>query len=242
MSSFIPGAFMLPNDLVDLGYMAKMKGATLPCYVFIVRKTRGWNKSSDTISLSQFIDGTGYKKDAVLSGLEQLIQMGIIKRTTYLNRPARYTLTDKVVVGNNDCKTKPAVGNNDSTVGNNDCTQSEKTTHNNKRKTTNQKTNVVFENFWSEYPKCKRKGSKSDALKTFSKYQANGELIIKVLHLFKQDESFTKQDGEFIPAPSSWLNKKHWENEYWLDRLNQQTAKATLVSESKNFKDDLGDW
>ena len=32
---------MLPNDLIDKGYMAHMKGPALPCYIFIVRKTRG---------------------------------------------------------------------------------------------------------------------------------------------------------------------------------------------------------
>ena len=38
MSSFISNAFMLPNDLIDKGYMALMKGPALPCYIFIVRK------------------------------------------------------------------------------------------------------------------------------------------------------------------------------------------------------------
>ncbi|EYT15512.1 hypothetical protein J595_02519 [Acinetobacter sp. 1592897] len=31
----------------------------------------------------------------------------------------------------------------------------------------------------------------------------------------KSDVSWTKQDGEFIPSPSTWLNQKQWENEYW---------------------------
>ena len=63
MSSFISNAFMLPNDLIDKGYMALMKGPALPCYLFIVRKTRGWNKSDDSISVSQLVKGTGYNKD-----------------------------------------------------------------------------------------------------------------------------------------------------------------------------------
>ena len=236
MSSFISNAFMLPNDLIDKGYMAQMKGAALPCYLFIVRKTRGWNKVSDTISLSQLIEGTGYKKDAVLTGLEQLISMQIIKRVSYANRPAKYTLTEKAVVGKTDSKDESTVGKTDSRVGKTDSTQSEKPTHNNNRKTTKEKTNEVFEFFWSEYPKCKRKGSKADALKTFSKYENQGELITRVLQLFKQDESFLKQDGEFIPSPSSWLNKKHWENDYWVEKLNQCKSSANHPAPPQQYR------
>jgi len=147
MSSFISNAFMLPNDLIDKGYMAQMKGAALPCYLFIVRKTRGWNKVSDTISLSQLIEGTGYKKDAVLTGLEQLISMQIIKRVSYANRPAKYTLTEKAVVGKTDSKDESTVGKTDSRVGKTDSTQSEITTHNNNSKTTITKANIYKEKF-----------------------------------------------------------------------------------------------
>lgn len=77
-----------------------------------------------------------------------------------------------------------------------------------------------FEKFWAEYPSCKRKGSKLDASKVFKKYEKDADLIISVLCKFKVDESFLKNNGEFIPSPSSWLNKKHWENEFWLEQNN----------------------
>lgn len=92
-------------------------------------------------------------------------------------------------------------------------TNTESTTKN----TTNNMYSSEFENFWTEYPSCKRKGSKADAYKTFKKYDKSADLIISVLLKFKKDDSFLKNNGEFIPAPSSWLNKKHWENEFWLE-------------------------
>ena len=161
MSNFISNAFMMPNDLIDKGYMAKMKGAALPCYLFIVRKTRGWNKSNDNISISQLVEGTGYKKDAVLGGVEQLISMGIVEKISFQNRPSKYTLTDNIIavgntaidnsavgntdtaVGNPDGKPKSAVGNTDGGVGNSDSNLSEIPTHKNNIKTTNTKTNVI---------------------------------------------------------------------------------------------------
>lgn len=87
---------MLPNDLVDKGYMALMKGPALACYLFIVRKTRGWNKSTDSISVSQLIEGTGYNKDSVLKGCEKLVELGIIVRKSFANQPAKYDLTDGI--------------------------------------------------------------------------------------------------------------------------------------------------
>lgn len=147
MSSFISNAFMLPNDLIDKGYMALMKGPALACYIFIVRKTRGWNKADDSISLSQLVGGTGYGRDAVLSGVDKLVEMGVIERKSFANQPAKYVLTDSIfAVGNIDCG-KTAGGNIDGGVGNNDGTQSEISTHNNNSKTTNTKANIYKEKF-----------------------------------------------------------------------------------------------
>lgn len=147
MSSFISNAFMLPNDLIDKGYMALMKGPALACYIFIVRKTRGWNKADDSISLSQLVGGTGYGRDAVLSGVDKLVEMGVIERKSFANQPAKYVLTDSIfAVGNIDCG-KTAGGNIDGGVGNNDGTQSEISTHNNNSKTTITKANIYKEKF-----------------------------------------------------------------------------------------------
>ncbi|UJQ43502.1 hypothetical protein [Acinetobacter phage vB_AbM_WUPSU] len=76
-----------------------------------------------------------------------------------------------------------------------------------------------FEKFWNEYPKCKRKGTKEAANKTFTKYQKDFEMIMKVLGEFKKDEMWTKNNGEFIAAPSSWLNKQYWKTDYWIEQV-----------------------
>ena len=99
-----------------------------------------------------------------------------------------------------------------------------------------------FEKFWAAYPKCKRKGSKLDASKTFKRYEKSAILILGVLEKFKGDQSFLKNNGEFIPSPGSWLNKKHWENEFWLDPVvgeisvtesNEQRPKVRAIR--KNY-------
>lgn len=150
MSDWIPNSFQLPNALVDSGVLAQLKGSSLAMYIFIVRKTRGWQKNADSISLSQFMEHTGYGKDAVLAGAEKLVEMGLIKRDEFQNKPALYTLNDlseslilrgseKTTAGN------PHAEKTMGGVGKTDKLQSEKTTHNNNYKTTNTKTNISKE-------------------------------------------------------------------------------------------------
>lgn len=84
-----------------------------------------------------------------------------------------------------------------------------------------------FDQFWSEYPTCKRKGTREAANKTFEKYKKDFDLIMSVLSEFKKDEMWIKNGGEFIAAPSSWLNAQHWKADYWLNRINNlQTVEA----------------
>lgn len=142
MSNFISNAFMLPNDLIDKGYMALMKGPALACYLFIARKTRGWNKSTDSISVSQLVEGTGYNKDSVLKGCEKLVELGIVVRKSFTNQPAKYELTDSIFAVDILDSENIAVESLDSAVETLDSTHSKKSTHNNNYKTTNTKTNI----------------------------------------------------------------------------------------------------
>ncbi|MBF6792153.1 replication protein [Acinetobacter baumannii] len=236
MANFISNAFMIPNDLIDKGYMKKMKGSALPCYVLIVRNTRGWNKTTDSMSISQFVEQTGYNKDTVLKGLNTLEELGVIAKKSSKNRASEYTLTDSIIAvdildsekldseildsenGSGSEKLDSEMG---SGVENLDKLLSKNSTHNNNIKT-NTKTkgnfSEEFEIFWNTYPTCKRKSDKSGTFKTFEKYTRviSLEKLIAILNAFKLDSQWIKNDGEYIPAPSAWLNKKHWENDFWL--------------------------
>lgn len=142
MSNFISNAFMLPNDLVDNGYMALMKGPALACYIAITRKTRGWNKSSDSISVSQLVEATGYNKDSVLSGCNKLVELGVIVRKSFKNQPAKYELTDSIFAVDILDGENSASESLDGAVDILDSLHSKNSTHNNNYKTTNTKTNI----------------------------------------------------------------------------------------------------
>jgi hypothetical protein len=67
--------------------------------------------------------------------------------------------------------------------------------------------------FWPPYP---NKKAKPDALKAFIKARKRASLdaIMAGLSKAKASYEWTKDAGEFIPYPASWLNDDGWENEY----------------------------
>jgi hypothetical protein len=48
---------------------------------FLLRKTYGWSKKSDLISLAQFVDGTGIDKTHVANTLKRLAERNIVIKT-----------------------------------------------------------------------------------------------------------------------------------------------------------------
>lgn len=247
MTSFISNAFQISNDLIDNGHMAKMKGAALPCYLLIVRKTRGWNKQADSISLSQFVKATGYNKDTVQKGLLILEEMGVIIRLETDKQINEWSLTDQIITTENHTKNSPSenlamLKNSTEPYENLVSNHTKNSPHNNNNKN-KEKQGVGysenFEKFWSAYPTCKRKSDKSGTYKTFTKHEGSFaiETLLSILEKQKSDVSWTKQDGEFIPSPSTWLNQKQWENEYWF-----QVNSSVVAPDFSNAQLQYGDW
>ncbi|HAV4284743.1 TPA: replication protein [Acinetobacter baumannii] len=247
MTSFISNAFQIPNDLIDNGHMAKMKGAALPCYLLIVRKTRGWNKQADSISLSQFVKATGYNKDTVQKGLLILEEMGVIIRLETDKQINEWSLTDQIITTENHTKNSPSenlamLKNSTEPYENLVSNHTKNSPHNNNNKN-KEKQGVGysenFEKFWSAYPTCKRKSDKSGTYKTFTKHEGSFaiETLLSILEKQKSDVSWTKQDCEFIPSPSTWLNQKQWENEYWF-----QVNSSVVAPDFSNAQLQYGDW
>lgn len=70
-----------------------------------------------------------------------------------------------------------------------------------------------FEEFWSAYPK---KSGKGDAQDAWTKINPNAELKAKILWSLeaqKRSHDWTKENGKYIPNPSTWLNQDRWEDE-----------------------------
>ena len=70
-----------------------------------------------------------------------------------------------------------------------------------------------FAEFWSAYPK---KVGKDAALKAFEKRKPDAQLLSQMLAAIAvqaKSADWTKDSGQFIPHPATWLNQGRWQDE-----------------------------
>lgn len=104
-----------------------------------------------------------------------------------------------------------------------------KTKINTKTNTKNKNKDIQtkFDRFWSAYPKHQ---SKPQALRAFSKVDPDDELmeqIMNAIEIQKQSDQWTKDGGQFIPLPATWLNNSRWED----DVLPSSTRKKAVPAQ-----------
>jgi hypothetical protein len=92
--------FKTPNQLID-EYMKDLPPIAFKCLMVVLRKTEGWSKYEDDISLSQFIKYTGASKNSVLTALNTLQQEGhiSIEKTTIQTENGTLKMCNKYQLG-----------------------------------------------------------------------------------------------------------------------------------------------
>lgn len=89
---FIPNSFQIANSVID-EYLSLMSGNALKCYILIVRKTRGWQKTHDSLSISQIQKATGIKSEkTVEKAINELVELGLIGKQSRFGLPNEYFL------------------------------------------------------------------------------------------------------------------------------------------------------
>lgn len=75
------------NEIWELLAQAPLRGQQFRCLMFLFRKTYGYNKKEDKISLAEWASGTGLKRQNVWRELELLIKCNVIYKKS--NGPKR---------------------------------------------------------------------------------------------------------------------------------------------------------
>lgn len=76
-----------------------------------------------------------------------------------------------------------------------------------------QQNNELFDKFWEAYPK---KRDKQTSRKAFTKLNVDDKLFNKMMASLSQAKNsydWQKNNGQYIPYPSTWLNGRRWEDE-----------------------------
>lgn len=70
-----------------------------------------------------------------------------------------------------------------------------------------------FDEFWSRYPKKLGKAKAIEAWKRKGCAKLAAEIAIAI-SLAVKCEQWTREDGRFIPHPTTWINRGGWDDEY----------------------------
>ena len=68
---------------------------------------------------------------------------------------------------------------------------------------------TAFERFWSVYPK---KVGKQAALSAYKKVKVPVDTLIAAVEAQKRSKQWTRDNGQYIPNPATWLNQGRWED------------------------------
>lgn len=101
MADFIVNSFQLPNSVVD-ELLADLTGAELKCYLYVLRKTKGWNKEEDAISVSQFMKVTGLSNRKVIDACERLVELGLLEQKIGSNKTKVFSVKDYKTSGSEE--------------------------------------------------------------------------------------------------------------------------------------------
>lgn len=95
----------------------------------------------------------------------------------------------------------------------------------------------LFDRFWSVYP---RKEAKAKAKVAFEKLKPDEELLLKMIDSVekqKKTDQWTRDGGQYIPHPSTWLNQRRWEDEIPVNVPVQQRQQRVLPAQDFQQRD-----
>lgn len=87
----VPNYTQVPNVVID-DLASKLSDSAFKIYVVLIRKTKGWEQKRDAIAISQFCEITGKSKPTVIKCLDELINLGLIKKTRFTKYGNEYEL------------------------------------------------------------------------------------------------------------------------------------------------------
>jgi len=255
------GYTRLANELLDEFISAGLTSRQWSVLMAIVRKTYGYNKTSDDIGLSQLSEMTGIAKGHVSVAVRELESMKIINRkmgvfghNLSINKKYKtwnleaksvtdsVTVTESVTVTKSVTEGLPNQYIGGYRIGKKGGTESVTTKDNltkDNQKTTpkdilaSQTMRDRFNRFYSAYPKKKSRGQ---AEKAFAKLNPDEQLLSEMIAGVEQSmKSETWKNSQFIPYPATWINGKGWLDEIQTEFSGSQ--KAVIQA----FNDALGE-
>ena len=136
---------------------------------------------------------------------------GNIEVNTTVNTTVNDECTCNLPVNNTVNTTVNTTVNNESLQSNNNLNKNKKQKPSKEKNT--KKEIPDFEKFWEAYPKKKGKGAARKAFDNAIKKGVTGDVLIDAVNRQRYGSQWTKDNGQYIPYPATWLNQERWEDE-----------------------------
>jgi len=229
-NKFIPNSFQVPNVLVD-EYITELSSHSFKLLLFIIRKTKGWQKTKDSISTTQLAKVMGVKKLAnVYPYIKELEALSLIKIHKSKGKTNQYSLGknfDKVVPKKVTTESESSPKKGEYLVPNTGTGSSPKKGGPTKdiNKTTINK--QMFLNFWERY-----KGSKREPKTEYEAFQKMHKDWQEILPKFEDVILDNSIDEDYIPKLKNYLWGREWESakrvkaKQWWDSRQGQAQKG----------------
>lgn len=167
-----------------------------------IRNDKPWTYNTHKAYCKQF---PYMSENQIRRVLESLVSQGILEKAKFNDNKYDHTLwysfTDEFLLQNPlfDPAKKPDRG------GLKPASHTDKKTDDIHRE--------MFDRFWNAYPK---KVGKDAAFKSFVKRAPDEKLlkeILQAVELHKTTDMWTKDSGQYVPNPATWLNQGRWMDE-----------------------------
>lgn len=212
----------VPNEIIEGIASSRSFCARARVMAVVIRKTYGWNKKEDWISLSQFQSITGIEKSNICRTLNQLVKAKIIIKSDNKYQINSITKAWKELSNTIKIITSDKAHYQNGQLGLLDLTPTKDTLTKNNLLQKKDKSVLMleqdFENFWQEYPK---KVGKKKACTSFLKLKKDLlPIILEALKKQKSSAAWEENGGQFIPHPATWINGERWEDDVQTQHFN----------------------
>ncbi len=207
------GHVRIANELFDAILAFGFSKRQLTVLLAVLRKTYGYGKKTDDMTVQQLADLTSIPRQHVSTTLSELHTINAV-----LKQDGKYGYVlgiNKNYRGwrpsqNGTC---PKTGRRPSQNGT--LTVPKRDTQKTLSKDTiNRHTlNGAFSRFWDAYPKKRSKGQAEKAWLKLKPSPDLAEQICQAVDRAKTQADWRKANGQYVPYPATWLNAKGWEDE-----------------------------
>lgn len=204
--------FIFPNSIID-ELLPELSHSELKCYLCVLRKTKGWNKEEDAISVSQFMKITGLSNKAVISACESLVEREILERKSGDRNTGIYSI-----------KTYKTTTSEKSSLVKNFPATSEKSSQ-----VTSEKSSHTINNIKNNIQNTNKKNTKKSVLELLADFGITGQLA---------DDFMIHRKA--CKAPITETALKGFQRE--ADKAGIPLAEAITISIERNWRGFKSEW